>query len=149
MLSRSIGAVAQLFDISPLFGTPQFSTVQNDAFNIWSSSQESQDTDPLGPELAACISGQLGVSLLGFHDFVNVSGKATPNFDFTQTTGDSNNFVIAAKAGDLPVQSGNVDWLQLTKVQGGLSNEVFRVETVAGAPPSTVSISRFATITHT
>ena len=146
-LSRSIGAVAQLFDISNLYGTSKFGTVQNDVFRIWASLQ---NTSPVGPEVSILIGGQLGIGSLGIHDFVDFNGKLSPEFDFTQTTGDPNNFVIAAKSVDIPPpQSGNVDWLELTNVDGGLANLIFRVETVAGVPPSTVSISGFATITHT
>ena len=145
-LSRSIGAVAQLFDISHLYGTPEFSTIQDDAYGIWS---HCPNTDPLEHELADRLKSEFGVDLLGIHDFVTFNGNLSPKFDFTETTGNSDDFVVAAKTGDIPAPTpGNVDWLALTKVAGGLANQVFRVDTNAGKPPSTVSISRFATITH-
>jgi Protein of unknown function (DUF3455) len=144
--SRSIGAVAELFDISQLYGTPEFSTIQNDAYGVWSNYPS---TDPLDQGLAARLNSQFGVNSLGIHDFIDFNGKLSPNFDFTQTTGNPNNFVVAAKTGDIPAPTpGNVDWLELTNVDGGLANTVFRVDTDSGTPPSTVSISRFAIITH-
>jgi len=131
----SIGAVAQLFDISHLYGTPEFSTIQDDAYASWS---QCPDTDPLQHELAVQLNREFGVDFLGIHDFVNFTGKLSPKFDFTQTTGNPDDFVVAAKSGDIPSPtSGNVDWLELTKVDGSLANEVFRVGTKAGEPPST------------
>jgi hypothetical protein len=145
-LSRSIGAVAQLFDICHLNGTPEFSTIQNDAYAVWSYYPS---TDPLDQGLAVRLNTQFGVGSLGIHDFVNFNGNLSPKFDFTQTTGNPNDFVVTAKTGDIPAPTpGAVDWLALTNVDGGLANQVFRVDTNAGKPPSTVSISRFTTIAH-
>jgi len=135
----SIGAVAQLFDISQLYGTPlgspEFETVQDGAYVIWS---KSPDTDPLGHDLAVQLNKKFGVDLLGIHDFVNFKGKLSPKFDFTQTTHKPDDFVISAKIGDIPSPNGNsnVDWLELTNVDGGLG-EVYRIGTKAGKPPST------------
>src|SRR6266702_2416316 len=144
-LGRSIGAVAQLFDISSLFGTPEFSTIQDDAFAIWSSCP---GTDPLEKGLAPRFN-KFGIKPLGIHTFVNFNGALSPKFDFTQATGDPNNFVVAAKSGNLPAPSpADVDWLELKKVDGGLADVIFRVFTKAGKPPTTVNISRSATITR-
>jgi len=128
----SIGAVAQLFDISHLYGTPWFSTIQDDAYDIWSYFP---NTDPLDHGLAVSL---FGFAWLGIHDFVNFNGKLSPKFDFTESTGNPDDFVVAAKTGDIPAPiPGAVDWLELTNVAGGLANKVFRVDTKAGKPPST------------
>lgn len=134
-LSRSIGAVAQLFDISELYHTPAFTTIQDIAYDIWS---RSPNTDPL-----AISASKFGfIKQLGIHDFVNFNGNLSPKFDFTQYLGNPEDFVIAAKKGDIPAPTdpaNNVDWLELTNVAGELAQQVFRVGTVAGKPPSTVS----------
>ncbi|KAI9441188.1 hypothetical protein H4582DRAFT_2073401 [Lactarius indigo] len=131
----SIGAVAQLFDISPLYGIPEFSTIQNDGFAVWSSCP---GTDPFEPGLAPRLGRQFGIKPLGQHIFVNFNGALSPKFDFTQTTGNPDNFVVAAKAGDIPAPSSqDVDWLELKNVNGELADIVFRVNTKAGKPPST------------
>ena len=143
MLCRSIGAVAQLFDISHLYGKPEFSTIQTDAYGIWS---HCPNTDPSDHGLATQLHSKYGVASLGLHDFVTFNGSLSPKFDFSQTTGNPNNFVVAAKTGDIPAPTPtNVDWLELEKVDGGLANQVFRVDTDAGKPPPTVSLSRFTT----
>ncbi|KAI9465663.1 hypothetical protein BJY52DRAFT_1241770 [Lactarius psammicola] len=130
----SIGAVAQLFDISTLFGEPEFSTIQDDAFGIWSSCP---GTNPLEAGLAPRLS-KFGIKPLGQHVFVNFNGALSPKFDFTQATGNPNNFVVAAKTGDIPApSSSDVDWLELKRVDGGLADTVFRVNTRAGKPPPT------------
>ncbi|KAH8996281.1 hypothetical protein EDB92DRAFT_1589808 [Lactarius akahatsu] len=131
----SIGAVAQLFDISPLFGTPEFSTIQDDGFAIWSSCPS---TDPFEKGLAPRLSEKFRIKPLGQHIFINFNGALSPKFDFTQTTGNPDNFVVAVKAGNIPAPaSQDVDWLELKKVDGGLADLVFRVDTKAGKPPST------------
>ena len=138
-LSRSIGAVAQFFDISHLYPTHEFSTIQDDAYNFWS---HCPSTDPLEKGLAAQLHHKFGVDKLGVHYFVIHNSTLSPKFDFTQTTGKPDGFVIAAKTGDIPAPNpANVDWLALTKVEGGLANQVFRVDTDAGKPPSSVGIS--------
>jgi hypothetical protein len=131
----SIGAVARLYDISPYYKTPVFSMIQEDAYFVWS---HDPDTNPLA---GLPSNSEFGlVRLLGVHDFVISNGTLSPKFDFTQYTGNSEDFVIAAKTGDILAPSHpdeNVDWLELTKVEGGLAQKVFRVDTVAGKPPST------------
>ena len=55
--------------------------------------------------------------------------------------GNPNAFVLANKTGDVPAPTGSqdVDWLQLTGAEGSLAKTVFRLNTKAGQPPSSVS----------
>jgi len=137
-LDRSVGAIAELYDITTLYGTPEFYNIQDDAYEIWSICPS---TDPLASGLVALLQYTFKIHPLGQHFFVNFNGGLSPKFDFTQSTGDPNAFVIAKKTGDLPAPSSeDIDWLELMGVSGGLATEIFRVYTKAGKPPTTVSI---------
>jgi hypothetical protein len=82
-----------------------------------------------------------------FHYFVpSPSGSGiSPEWDFTSTgnfAGDASAFVIGAKVGDIPAPSSpatNVDWLALNNVEGALASKIFRIDTVGGQPPASVS----------
>ncbi|KAA1472028.1 hypothetical protein DENSPDRAFT_880953 [Dentipellis sp. KUC8613] len=134
------GAVAELFDISCLFKTPIFGSIQDIVFAAWS---EFPDDIPITAiETGFRILGNPDV--LGQHYFVkNPSGAAgnSPVFDFTssgQFNGNKNAFILAAKSGDIPSpdSKSDVDWLSLNRVSGELADQVFRVETRGGQPPT-------------
>ncbi|KZP25027.1 hypothetical protein FIBSPDRAFT_856406 [Athelia psychrophila] len=112
----SLGAVAELFDVSCLVSQPSFASLQDTAFARWTAS-----TAPKTPE--ALI--------------------AHPKWDFTSNVdaGNANAFVIGAKTGDLPAPTGtsDVDWLQLKAVEGDLASTVYRTDTRGGQPPASVS----------
>ena len=139
---RSV-AVAQLFDITSLYSTPEFWRIQDDAYDIWS---DSPTTDPLDPGLAVQLSRELGIGgVTGLHYVINdPTGSLRPKWDFTSsgpTAGNPDAFVVAAKVGSIPAPTGyqDIDWLELKGVDGKLASEVFRVYTRAGQPPSSVS----------
>jgi hypothetical protein len=83
------------------------------------------------------------IDSLGVHDFVKYNGTLTPTFDFTSSQGDPNAIFFGKKIEDVPSPDGsdNVDWLVLQNVLGKLANTVYRVNTVKGQPPATVSSS--------
>jgi hypothetical protein len=67
----------------------------------------------------------------------------SPKWDFTSEkfAGNANAFVLGAKTGDILAPTDhatNIDWLQLTAVQGELASGIFRVDTVGGQPPTSV-----------
>jgi len=134
----NVGAVAELFDISCLYGAPEFSSLQDIAFTVWKfappSAPISEIIDFLEPFHASFVLGQ--------HYFVtSPSGTGlSPKWDFTSgaLSGHSDAFVIAAKVGDIPAPTGapDVDWLMLNNVEGNLAKQVFRVDTVGGDPPA-------------
>ncbi|KAJ6543031.1 hypothetical protein B0H19DRAFT_957664 [Mycena capillaripes] len=137
----SIGAVASLFDISCLVGTPQFATVQTRAFNLWEHVPAGFPANAIGPlslYLVALLTN------FQFHYFVtSPSGTGiSPKWDFTSTgkfAGNATAFVIGAKVGDIPAPTNpatNIDWLQLVRVEGDLASQIFRIDTVGGQPPT-------------
>ncbi|KAJ7785288.1 putative malate dehydrogenase [Mycena maculata] len=134
----NVGAVAELFDISCLYGTPEFSTIQEIAFNVWKL------LPPATPiqEIISFLEPYKASFVLGQHYFVtSPSGTGlSPKWDFTSGILAENPeaFVIAAKVGDIPAPTGSpdVDWLSLDNVEGDLAKQVFRVSTVNGDAPT-------------
>jgi hypothetical protein len=88
------------------------------------------------------------ISIQQFHYFVtSPSGTGiSPLWDFTSTgnfAGNATAYVMGAKVGDIlapNTPTTNVDWLALNAVQGSLASKIFRIDTVGGQPPSSVSI---------
>lgn len=138
--SRNIGAVAELLDISCLYkNSIAFEAAEDIAFTVFNES-ESVTVQEVITTLGSCF------DVLGQHYFVpnpfTGSGNS-PVFDFRAASekGNPNAYVLANKTGDVPAPTGkqDVDWLQLVQAQGQLAKHVFRLETKAGQPPSSVS----------
>jgi len=134
----SVGAVADLFDISCLYGTKEFAKIQNDAFDIW---KKCPKFDPSESNLINELRQKFKIPLLGYHYFINDNGTLRPKFDLTSTgpnKGNPDAFVVASKALGVPApnSSQDVDWLLLKALSGKLADEVFRVYTKGGQPPT-------------
>jgi hypothetical protein len=88
------------------------------------------------------IKDQFKIHVKGQHYFVSQNGTLVPVWDLRSSCG-PNAIVFAQKVKDVPSPNGpqNVDWLELKKVSGDLANLIYRVDTVKGQPPSTVSSS--------
>ena len=144
-LGRSIGAVVQVFDITTLYPKIEFWQIQEPAFDIWLFYPSN---NPYDPGLFQLLNENYYMPILGQHYFIEKDGKLSPVWDFRSTTGNPNDIIVAKEGGDFPSPAGypNVDWLELTHVSGGLADKVFRVYTVGGDPPSSVSISRSAIV---
>jgi hypothetical protein len=82
------------------------------------------------------------IHVKGQHYFVNQAGTLVPVWDL-RSSGNPNAIVFGQKVKNAPSPNGpqNVDWLELKKLSGDLANLVYRVDTVKGQPPSTVSSS--------
>ena len=84
------------------------------------------------------------INVEGQHYFIEQNGALVPVWDLRssgENAGNPNAIVFAEKVKSAPSPDGpeNVDWVELKKLSGGLSNLVYRVDTVKGQPPSTVS----------
>jgi hypothetical protein len=134
---RNVGAVAELIDISCLYGTPEFESISIDAFKAWSNAPSS-----LTAQKVITILGSEPV-VLGQHYFVPGTPAPSPKWDFTSDAekGNSEAFVVAAGTGSIPSpeSKNDITWVQLKKVQGELADSVYRVETAGGLPPASVS----------
>ena len=86
--------------------------------------------------------------VLGQHYFITnpLTGVGlSPKWDFTSASeaGNDEAFVVGAKTGDVPDPTDpevNIDWLSLSAVEGELAQQVYRVVTNGGQPPSSVSV---------
>jgi Protein of unknown function (DUF3455) len=96
-------------------------------------------------ELVTRLQNEFSLNLLGQHYFIQGSGNnaLVPVWDFRSTTGNSNAIMIANKTGDIPAPTGpgDIDWLELKNVSGGLAGELLRVFTYEGQPPPSVRLS--------
>ena len=121
-----------------MYGTPLFDALEVAAFALFNAEKSITVDD---------VISALGSSypVLGQHYFVTnpfTGSGVSPTFDFRAASreGDPNAFVIANKTGDIPAPTGSqdVDWLELTGAIGDLAKHVFRLDTKAGQPPSSV-----------
>jgi len=128
-----------LFEISCLFGRPEFSTIQNVAFDDWAASPS---TNPLEPGLVQRMKDKYNLNVEGQYYFVEQNNNLVPVWDLRssgENAGNPNAIVFAEKVKSAPSPNGpeNIDWVELKKVSGALANQIYRVDTVKGQPPST------------
>ena len=162
---RAAGAVAQIFDISCDYkdnvnALPQYLT---DVFKVWSDHKDAGHVQNLkgGSVRLAFRSSLFGAdgtivsalkkdfpslagSILGEHFFIpNPTGSPglSPRWDFTRSQGNSEAFVTVQKKASIPAPTGkqDVDWLDLTNIDGKLAFEVYRTDTRGGQPPAKVT----------
>ena len=98
------------------------------------------------PGLVQEITSKYNINVEGQHYFVKQDDSLVPVWDLTSSgknAGKPNAIVFAQKVKDAPLPDGpeNIDWVELKELSGGLKNLVYRVDTVKGQPPSTVSSS--------
>jgi len=147
----NIGAVAELFDVSCLYGKSEWKNIQTDTFKIWNAS-----THVTTQELITFFQKvSLGSEILGQHYFIpNPSGTGAnvPKFDFSSAffNGNPDAFVVASKVGDIPSPQGaaQVDWLSLNSTAGKLATQVFRVDTVAGQDKASCTPGQTASVKY-
>ncbi|TBU44734.1 hypothetical protein BD309DRAFT_861645 [Dichomitus squalens] len=136
----SIGAVAEIIDVSCIASTSEFSTIQNDLYTVWTQ------LVPVSIQTVIDTFHQLNTPIiLGQHFFqpnpVTGSGLS-PVWDFRSNprfAGNGNAYVLGAVNGSIPSPTDPTDdvaWLHVVNVQGDLANEIFRYDTVGGQPPT-------------
>jgi hypothetical protein len=134
-----------MFDISCLFttNTPEFATIQTDAFNIWSGCP---GNNPLEAGIAQVMKNQFNLTVDGQHYFVQKDNSLSAVWDLTSSgpfAGNPNAIVFAhpVNTASSPDGPDNIKWVELKKDSGGLANTIYRVNTVKGLPPTSVSFS--------
>lgn len=141
----SAGAVAELFDISSLASVNSglVYTIHDTLFDFWNGSQSGNATiQQLIDELSSVAPAG---AILAQHYFIeNETGGISPVWDFRATPkfGGIADAVLVGKTlanvSDVnPTQ--NIPWLHVGKVSGDIADEVYRIFTVGGVPPSSVS----------
>ncbi|KAJ2914554.1 hypothetical protein MD484_g5864, partial [Candolleomyces efflorescens] len=137
------GAVAELFDISCLVGSPLFSTVQDYLLHMWKEAPaEKLNYHSLVSTLAPLETS--GV-VLGQHYFVPnpTTGQGlSPVWDFIPGLKKPEAYVLAARTGGAPAPTNetDIDWLSLKSVSGSLATEVYRTDTREGKPPASAQL---------
>ncbi|EKM54671.1 uncharacterized protein PHACADRAFT_163069 [Phanerochaete carnosa HHB-10118-sp] len=134
----SIGAVAEIFDISCL-PEPTFDLITDIAYDAWKAAPESITALSLINTISELSPGVV----LGQHFFIdNPTGSGlSPEWDFTSASeaGNPNAFVVGATTGSVPAPSNptvNINWLSLKSVEGELATAIYRVSTQGGQPPA-------------
>jgi len=146
----SVGVYAQMYDMSCLYGTSEFSTIQKDAYNYWNPYWSS---DPFEPGYSQVLKSHYGIAPYGEYYFVEQNGSLVPVWDLMSTgayAGNPDAIVYAQKVKGIPSPEGsyNVDWVELKKMSGGLANLIYRVDTVEGQPPSTCTPGTYESVKY-
>ena len=148
---RSTGAVAELIDVSCIVYEPEFSTIQNDIFNVWSN---------LVPASIQSIIELFHIidipQILAQHYFIPnpTTGQGlSPKWDFTSSgnpalAGNASAFIVARGKDSVPAPHAATDiaWLQVVNIGGDaggtVADVVIRSDTVGGQPPASCEFGK-------
>jgi hypothetical protein len=142
-LYRSTGAVAEVFDISPIFPSPWFYDVQRVTLAEWKS-YDGNDNPTDDQVFFKLVTDAYGIEDIGQQYFQNGANGLVPVWDFTQVYGpNADAIALGVVVGSLlSPDSGSVDWQHLYVTSGSLAQEILLVYTDGGEPPSQVRIPR-------
>jgi len=138
----NVGAVAELFDISCLYGTSTFDDVTDFAYTIWKLFPPAIPASTAISTVISLLHSTDTPAILGQHYYVPnpITGTGVnPKWDFTSqgvTKGNTNAYVVAAKVAGLAAPTGkqDIDWVQLRSIAGSLATDVYRTDTRGGQP---------------
>ncbi|KAF8230316.1 hypothetical protein L208DRAFT_1041965, partial [Tricholoma matsutake] len=150
---NNTGAVAELFDISCFYNSSSFWSIQDVVFAAWESAPSYLTPQEI-ISLFFSTNSSFGLNE-GQHYFVtNPTGKGIePKWDFTSqgtNAGNKNAFVVAAANISVPAPrpAYDIPWVKLNAIQGYLAQEVYRVDTRGGLPPSSCTGSSSITVRY-
>jgi len=139
------GAVAQLYDISCLYHSyPKlFRTIQEPLYEAWVNMTDEVTVQEILAIIPALLSPEV---ISSDHYFIpNSAGSGlSPVWDFRTTQrfhGKDDAVFVGRGVGSVvpPVDpSNNINWLRVGKVSGGIADEVYRIDTIGGQPPTSV-----------
>jgi len=139
----STGAVAQLYDISCLYySSPSlFSTIQEPLYNAWVNLSSEITVQQITAIIPFFLSPEITQA---DHYFIsNPAGAGlSPVWDFRATQrfyGQEDAIIVGKGVGSVvpPVDpADNINWLRVGKVSGDIANEVYRIDTIGGQPPT-------------
>jgi len=146
-LLSSAGAVAQLYDISCLYHSSPtlFRTIQEPLYEAWVNLTSEVTVQHIAAVIPALISPEV---IQCDHYFIpNAAGTGiSPVWDFRTNKkfqGKENAIFVGVGAGSVvpPVDpANNINWLRVGKVAGDIADEVYRIDTIGGQPPTSVSL---------
>jgi hypothetical protein len=144
-VSSSTGAVAQLYDISCLYNSSPtlFRTIQEPLYDAWVNLTSEITVQHIAVVIPALLSPEV---IQADHYFIpNPTGTGlSPVWDFRTNKkflGQENAVFVGKGAGSVvpPVDpSNNINWLRVGKVSGDIADEVYRIDTIGGQPPTSV-----------
>jgi len=120
------------------------STIANNVFNIWNG--PGADGATIEQLIDAFPDVVPADTILSQHYFIkNGAGGISPVWDFRATPkfqGVGNAVFVGKALANTPDAdpTKNVPWLHLGKVSGDISDEIYRITTVGGVAPSSVSL---------
>jgi hypothetical protein len=139
----SAGAVAELYDISCLYQyVPNLAnSIQEHLYDAWTSLSPEITVQQVAAAADAILTPNI---FLADHYFVpNPSGTGiSPVWDFRRSKkfqGNQNAFLLGASVASVAAPEGpshNINWLRIRKVAGEAADEVYRIDTVGGPPPT-------------
>ena len=139
------GAVAQLYDISCLYHSSPtlFRTIQEPIYEAWVNMSSEITVQQITAVIPALLSPEV---IQSDHFFIpNPAGGISPVWDFRATQkfrGKENAFFLGTGAGSVvaPVDpANNINWLRVGRVAGDIADEIYRIDTIGGQPPTSVS----------
>lgn len=147
----AVGATADLFDVSCAAKTPAASAaIAEGSFKLWTKCKKTDDAIAPGFGANKVLSGK---------HFFSTSPSGTgisPVWDMrsigpASVKGKADAFVLAAKTGNIPAPTGakDVDWLQLSNVQGKLGTAIYRVDTRGGPAPASCTAGESTRVKYT
>lgn len=120
-----------------------FSTIQEPLFAAWENLTDGYTVQQAIEFLPAIVPADL---ILSQHFFQpNAAGGVSPVWDFRATaqfSGSEDAFFVGKGKSSLPAPvdpANNINWLDVSNVAGSIATEVFRVSTLGGQPPTSVS----------
>ena len=140
------GAVAQLYDISCLYHSSPtlFRTIQEPLYEAWVNLTSEITVQHLKAVIPALLSPEV---IQSDHYFIpNAAGTGlSPVWDFRTNQrfqGQENAIFVGKGVGSVVPPVGppnNINWLRVGKVAGDIADEVYRIDTIGGQPPTSVS----------
>lgn len=142
----SAGAVAQLYDISCLYNPSPtlFRSIQEPLYEAWVNLTSEITVQHLTAVIPALLTPEV---IQADHYFIpSATGTGlSPVWDFRTSQkfhGQDNAVFVGKGAGSVvpPVDPPhNINWLRVGKVSGDIADEVYRIDTIGGQPPTSVS----------
>ena len=143
----STGAVAKLYDISCLYhiSPDLFSTIKQPLYAAWVNVSSEITIQEITPIISTFVAPEV---ILADHYFIsNPSGSGiSPVWDFRATQrfhGQADAVLVGKSSGTVvaPVDpSDNINWLRIANASGDIADEVYRIDTIGGQSPTSVSL---------
>ena len=122
-----------------------FATIQEPIYNVWVNISQDITVQQITAVIPALLAPEV---ILADHYFIpNPAGTGlSPVWDFRATQnyqGKEDAFIVGATVASVaaPVDpADNISWLRIKEIAGDAADEVYRIDTIGGQPPTSVSL---------